>query len=133
MKEGDQKNGDSFLTQGFMVALHSKHRLNVIVRMIIYNVTINISPDVEEDWKAWMKDHHIPDMIQTGCFESAKFLRLLNESPDAEGNTYAIQYFARDQSSVDHYLEKFAPKLRAEHTNRYRDKFVAFRTLLEEV
>jgi hypothetical protein len=33
----------------------------------------------------------------------------------------------------ERYRAEFAPALQAEHTARYRDQFVAFRTLLEWV
>jgi hypothetical protein len=34
---------------------------------------------------------------------------------------------------LDDYQKNFAPELQKAHTERYKDKFVAFRTLLEEV
>lgn len=61
--------------------------------MVVYNVTVNIEEDVEKDWINWMKTVHIPEVMQTGCFNGHKFLRLLNENPEATGVTYAIQYF----------------------------------------
>lgn len=101
--------------------------------MLIYNVTVNIDEDVENEWKEWMRDIHIPEVIATKRFSSYKFLKLLNESPEATGATYAIQYLADDISAINSYLETEAPALQQEHTNRFGSKFVAFRTLLEEV
>ena len=34
--------------------------------MILYNVTVNIDTDVEEDWIEWMKETHIPEVMKTG-------------------------------------------------------------------
>jgi len=101
--------------------------------MLIYNVTVNIDPDVEDQWKSWMKEIHIPEVLDTGRFTGFKFLRLLNESPEATGSTYAIQYFVEDISHLDSYLKNEAPKLQQSHINNFGQKFVAFRTVLEEV
>jgi hypothetical protein len=101
--------------------------------MIVYNVTINIEPDVEQAWLMWMKSEHIPRVMETGYFTDHRILRLLNEQPDATGTTYAIQYNADDIGKLEAYLEKEAPRLQKESLNAFPGKFVAFRTFLEEV
>lgn len=101
--------------------------------MILYNVTINIEAGVEQEWIRWMKEIHIPEVLQTGCFTSHKFLKLLNENPEAEGVTYAVQYQAPGITSLNRYLENFAPEIQKKHAKRYENKFVAFRTFLEEI
>lgn len=101
--------------------------------MILYNVTVNIDKDVEMEWIQWMKYTHIPDVMQTGCFIDNKFFKLLNDDPDATGATYAIQYFAREVGNLSDYLDNFAAALQKKHLDRYPNKFVAFRTFLEEV
>lgn len=99
--------------------------------MIIYSVTINIDDDVHHDWLQWMKEVHIPDVMNTGLFVENRLLKLLNV--DDQGTTYSIQYMLRSMEDYDRYQQEFAPRLQAEHSQRYRDKFVAFRTLLEVV
>ena len=101
--------------------------------MLIYNVTVNIDPQVEEEWKQWMKNIHIHEVLKTGRFTGSKFLRLLNEVPDATGITYAIQYYAENIGQVEAYLENEAPAMRKHHDDAFGGKFVAFRTVLEEV
>ena len=101
--------------------------------MIIYNVTVNVEKDIQEDWVKWMKEVHIPDVLNTDLFEGHKFLRLLNEEANNTGVTYAIQYFCKDMKTLQTYMGQHAPRLQEEHTARYKEKFVAFRTLLEEV
>jgi hypothetical protein len=99
--------------------------------MIIYSVTINIDDDVQQDWLRWMKEVHIPDVMSTGLFVENRLLKLLNV--DDQGTTYSIQYMLRSMEDYETYQKDHAPRLQALHTQRYRDKFVAFRTLLEVV
>lgn len=101
--------------------------------MVLYNVTVNIDDDVEQDWVEWMKEEHIPAIMKTGYFTEYRIMRMLSESPDATGNTYAVQYLANTLAEVETYLETDAPKLQKQSIIRYGTKMAAFRTVLEEV
>ncbi len=101
--------------------------------MIVYNVTVNVDDDIQEEWVQWMKMVHIPDVLKTGMFSGHKFLKLLNEDTVNPGQTYAVQYFCESLNHLERYLQDFAPALRDDVMNRYQGKFVAFRTFLEEV
>ncbi|GAB4241509.1 MAG: DUF4286 family protein [Ekhidna sp.] len=101
--------------------------------MVLYNVTVNIDEDVEQEWIDWMKDIHIPEVMETGYFLDYRILRMLSESPDETGKTYAIQYRAETLGHVETYLEKAAPKLQKQSIIKYGTKMAAFRTVLEEV
>lgn len=100
--------------------------------MIIYNVTVKIDLDIHEDWLQWMKDVHVPDVIATGLFSECKICRLLTVD-ESDGITYAFQYFCENMAAFEKYQEVHATNLQKDHTERYKDKFVAFRTLMEVV
>ncbi len=100
--------------------------------MIIYNVTIKLDESIHQQWLIWLQHIHIPEVIATGCFTKATILRLL-EIDDSEGPTYAIQYFAAGKEEYDRYIEKFAPEMRQRLFNKFGNKFVAFRSLMEAV
>ena len=100
--------------------------------MIIYNITINIDLSVELDWLDWMKTNHIPEVMLTGMFKEFKMFRLLGDS-ESGGKTYCIQYTCESIENFKTYEDVFAPELRSEYNNRFKDKYVAFRTLLETV
>jgi hypothetical protein len=100
--------------------------------MILYNVTVNIDKDVELEWLSWMKTTHIPAVMATGQFVEYNFYRLIGEI-DNGGETYSVQYFATSMKQIDVYLNDHAPKLRNEVIEKYANKHVAFRTVLESV
>ncbi|NNE29020.1 MAG: DUF4286 family protein [Saprospiraceae bacterium] len=99
--------------------------------MILYNVTLNVDTDVHEDWLAWMKAIHIPDVMDTGCFKSYRICQLLRQAE--EGITYSIQYICEDTKTLHFYQVNHAPELQKEHQERYGDKVLAFRSLLEVI
>jgi tricorn protease-like protein len=100
--------------------------------MIIYNVTVNIDNSVHDEWLDWMKRVHIPEVMLTGMFMENRIYKVLTDE-DAEGTTYSIQYVCNSMKEYEQYRDIFAPALQAQHSNRYKDKFVAFRTLLEVI
>lgn len=100
--------------------------------MLLYNVTIGIDPQAEKEWLVYMKEKHIPSVMDTGMFVSSKMYRVLHDSDDGT-ISYSIQYFAANLDNVQQYLENFAPRLVEEHRRMFQNRHVAFRTLLQEV
>ena len=100
--------------------------------MLLYNVTVGIDPQAEQEWLTYMKETHIPAVLKTGMFVTSKMYKVLHDSDDGT-ISYSIQYFAQSIENVQQYLEKFAPTLIEDHRKRFQNRHVAFRTLLEEV
>jgi hypothetical protein len=100
--------------------------------MLIYNVTIKILREAEADWLQWMKSKHIPEVMNTGQFVSSQISRLLDQ-PEGDDPTYVIQYRCESHEMLNTYLQKFSPALREEHNERYKNRFVAFRTVMEVI
>ncbi len=100
--------------------------------MILYNITINVSPDIQHDFISWMKNTHIPEVMETGIFHDHKFFRLIHDTDDGSTN-YCIQYFTENLKMMMEYESKHAAALRAKTQERYKDKAIAFRTLLETI
>ncbi|UUV22647.1 DUF4286 family protein [Flavobacterium sp. CBA20B-1] len=98
--------------------------------MIIYNVTINIDESVHDQWLNWMQTKHIQDMLNTGCFKSARLVKVLVDE-DMGGVTYSVQYLAETKEALADYKENHAPHLRNEGLQLFADKMLAFRTDLE--
>ena len=100
--------------------------------MVLYNVTVNIESVVEDEWLHWIKSIHIPKVMATGMFVESKIFKLLHDEGDGSA-TYSVQFFAASVKQVNEYLETYAPALVQAHMERYKNKHVAFRTLMEEV
>lgn len=100
--------------------------------MILYNVTVKIDHSVHDEWLSWMQTKHIPDVINTGIFQDFRICRILDENePDCD--TYSIQYKCKTIEDYKKYQKEFAPKLQSEHTQKFKDKFVAYRTVMQVV
>jgi len=100
--------------------------------MYIYNVTTNVAPEIHDQWMHWMKQKHIPDMLNTGKFSKAKMSQVLVEE-EMGGVTYAVQYTTDSLQTLEEYYALDAPKLREEAMQLFKDKIVAFRTELKVI
>lgn len=99
--------------------------------MILYNLTVILDEAIQEDYLSWMKQQHIPEVMDTSCFISYRILKVL-DSPN-EGVTYCIQYIAETMEDYDKYVLNFAPALRVSFPERFTDKFVIYRTVMEYI
>lgn len=100
--------------------------------MIIYNVTTNIHESVHSQWLLWMQQKHIPEVLATGKFSSARIVRVLIEE-EMGGTTYSVQYTTDSKATLEKYYQEDAPKLRDEALQLFGDKMLSFRTELELV
>lgn len=101
--------------------------------MILYNVTVNVDDSVHHEWVNWMKKEHIPEVIATGKFVEYKMFKVITRQPDETGTTYSIQYYAKTMADYEDYKNNHGPALQMKTMQRYGDKLMAFRTLLEVV
>ncbi len=99
--------------------------------MILYNVTVSIDASVGEEWLIYMREKHIPEVMQTGHFLEARICRVAGE--EEGGLTYATTYLCESQEIFDVYEANFAPALRKEFNEKWAGKFAAFRTFLSVV
>jgi len=47
--------------------------------MILYNVTVSIDITVREQWLKYMREKHIPEVMETGHFLEARICRVDGE------------------------------------------------------
>lgn len=97
---------------------------------LLYNVTVKVEHNVVENWKSYMISTHILDVMNTGCFVDFKFTQLMYLD-DNDGVTFAVQYIAPDQTAFERYHKEFAAELQKSHREKYGEKAVAFRTVME--
>ena len=98
---------------------------------ILYNVTVSIDSRSAEEWVAWMRSTHIPQVMATGCFMESRLSRVNGE--EEGGATYAITYVSYGKEHLDRYMNEFAPLLQKDHAEKFNGKFAAFRTTLDVI
>ena len=74
---------------------------------VVYEVTVEVEPDLLDDFVRYMTDKHIPEIHATGCFRRVRFER-------AGPTTLRTSYNAANASDLDRYLEHHAAGFRAD-------------------
>jgi len=100
--------------------------------MVIYNVTIKIDWSIHEHWLRWVREVHIPDVLATEMFYKYQLVRLL-EVDDIDGPTFALQFYAKNIADYQFYIKEFSASLRQKSYDKWGNKFVAFRSVMEVV
>jgi hypothetical protein len=96
---------------------------------VLYNVTISVDSLKYEEWLLFMREEHIPKIFSSLCFESYRICKIIGE--EAGGTAVAVQYVAYSTESFEKYNTVFAPRLQAEHQERFGASVAAYRTTLE--
>ena len=100
--------------------------------MIVYNVTVVVEPEIIEEWRVWMREVHLPEVLATGRFLSCSMFRI-HSGNEGEAPSFSIQYQAATYEDYEAYLANEAPALKQKTLDRYGEKVLAFRTILEHV
>ncbi|MCB9080954.1 MAG: DUF4286 family protein [Lewinellaceae bacterium] len=100
--------------------------------MLLYNVTVKIEPSLVDEWLEWMVMVHIPQVMATGKFQDYRLCRMLGEE-EVDGPTYATQYYCPDLETFQRYQQEDAPALQQDYRERFGNRYVAFRSLLEVI
>ncbi len=101
--------------------------------MILYNVTLNIDPSIKDEWLEWMKEIHLPQVMATLKFTSYAMYKIQNHNADDTSLNYSVQYFANTIEEYNDYIETHSTALKQKTIEKYGDKVLAFRTVLEKV
>ncbi|HET9825964.1 MAG TPA: DUF4286 family protein [Chitinophagaceae bacterium] len=104
----------------------------IFISMVVYNITIKVAPQIEEQWLKWQKEEHIPEIMAMGLFHEYKMFVLLEQDAE-DGPTYVIQYFASTIENYRKYVSEFSPALQKKHLHKWGNHFVAFRTVMQSV
>lgn len=100
--------------------------------MIIYNVTTNIHESAHDQWLKWMQEKHIPEILATEKFSSARIVKVLVEE-EMGGITYSVQYTTDSKETLEKYYIEDQPHFDREALELFADKMLSFRTELEVI
>jgi hypothetical protein len=94
----------------------------------IYCVEVNVNATSAKEWRRWMEEVHIPDMLETGLFRGAR----LYVRPDVstEEKVACEIHYRTTQQELEAYQNNHAARLQADHLNRFEGKFEAKRRIL---
>lgn len=99
--------------------------------MLIYEVKLEIDPQIFEAFCRWLKQH-VAEILSLPGFLEAEIWQ------DQQNTTLgwcilSIQYRLKSQADLDHYLQENASKMRAEGQKLFANQFRAERRVLNKL
>lgn len=100
--------------------------------MVLYNITVNIDSEREEEFIEWMKQEYLSRIMQTGLFYEKRFFRLLQED-NGNGVNFSAQFLAENLEDLEFFQARYADVLSEIIKEKFGSQFVSFRSVLESV
>jgi len=99
--------------------------------MYIYNITTNVSEEIQKEWLLWMHETFIPAMLDTKKFTQAIMTEVQIEE-DMGGVTYSTQYFAENKEMLARFGKEDQIDLYKKHS-KFKGQYVEFSTELKVI
>ena len=99
--------------------------------MIIYNVTSQVTHEIQENWLKWMQSYYIPKVLLTLYFKDITILKVSMDQPIDP--TFAIQYKACSKEDLQCYLNTEAVYHKKEIHDKFGEQVLSIETHLELV
>ena len=80
--------------------------------MIAYEVTVDVAPELVDQYIAYVLIRHVPDLLATGCFVGAEFAQ-------AGEHKFRQRYLAFSREDLDRYLAEHAVRLREDFARHF--------------
>ena len=100
--------------------------------MIIYNITTLVSWPIHDDWKEWMINDYMPQLMATKLFSHYQLVRLMEVDED-EGPTYAVQLYLESSSDFNLYRDKHLEEFQEKERIAWGDYTTSFASLMEVI
>lgn len=101
--------------------------------MYTYSLTISLEPQTEAEWLEYMKQEHIPAIIETGYFDEIAVAQIIEPASDDKSVSYNIQCVAGTMEHLRLYMSKEAPRIHGKHDKTFAKRFHAVDALLKNI
>lgn len=95
---------------------------------IIYEVNLFVERGIEADYRAWLEKHIAEILALPGFLDARSFD--VEQDDGADTVAISVQYRLESREALDDYFRQHAPRLRADGTDRFGDRFKANRRVL---
>ena len=91
--------------------------------MIVYEIETKVRIDLIGEFEEFMLNTHIPDLLETGYFDSAEFARVTD-------GIYRARYLVEDRQTLEKYFETDVERLRKDFGENFPEGVDTARRIL---
>lgn len=96
---------------------------------VIYEVNLEISTNIYEEFVTWLK-LHIVEVLKNPGFLKAQVFCLNSDNPNS---LLTVHYYVRNAKDLDLYLNEKALQMRSEGITKFGSAFTATRRILHAI
>jgi len=103
------------------------------ILMVLYVVNVSVKKEMQEEWLEWMKQVHIPNVINTGYFNKADIYTIILPAKGGDEISFSVQYQSESYEKFMSYTVKEAKRLQKEHKEKFGDRITVERIVFEKI
>ncbi len=100
--------------------------------MLIFNITFLVSDKVHNTWLKWVREEHIPFMIDSTYFSQPQVARVVTSDKE-DGTSFSVQFHVDDLRTLKQWNQEYSAKLKANCSQNFGTEVLFFTTVLELV
>ncbi|ADQ79397.1 hypothetical protein Palpr_1250 [Paludibacter propionicigenes WB4] len=98
--------------------------------MLIFNITYLVSDKVRAPWLTWVREQHIPFMLNSNYFTQPQLARVIT-SAEQEGTSFSVQFRVEDMRTLKLWNQEFSAEFKEECSRQFGSEVVFFTTVLD--
>ena len=98
--------------------------------MLIFNTTYLVSDKVHNIWLQWIREEHVPFMLESTYFSQPQVTRIIT-SAEQDGTSFSVQFHVRDMSTLRRWNQEFNAAFKANCSEKFGTEVIFFTTVME--
>jgi hypothetical protein len=104
-----------------------------MAKHVLYMIWAHVDRQIEDDWNQWMDETHIPNVAKAEGFIGGRKYKLQRDAAGLSFN-YVTIYEIESMEAYERYrVGDYADSMRQEVSDRYGNRIISARTVLEEI
>lgn len=99
--------------------------------MVLYVVNVTVKKEHADEWLAWMKNVHIPNVLATNYFIKADLFNQILPAKGGDNACFSVQYVSESYEKFMSYTVKESKRLQKEHIDKFGDVITSERYVFE--
>lgn len=100
--------------------------------MFIFNTTYLVSDKVHGAWLKWVREQHIPFMLDSTYFSHPQVARVIT-SDKQDGTSFSVQFRVQDMQTLKLWNREYSSLFQENCSQQFGTEVIFFTTVLELV
>lgn len=100
--------------------------------MLIFNTTYLVSDKARATWLVWVREEHIPFMLNSTYFKHPQVARIIT-SAEQEGTSFSVQFHVNDMGTLKRWNQEFSAIFKENCSQQFGTEVIFFTTVLDIV